>query len=173
MKSNMKKVFLMLALTLLTCGVFAQEDQEYQNLVSISPFRLWNGLRVKYERPLNNKVTYGGIVTYYYGRFPGIQVAPIARLYFKGNAPAGFYAQGKVVGGYYSRPASFASFGGGAALGYQVLRGKSKRWTIDMNLGIKAITFDDGGVTDSSRRTWYLTGPGSIVDGLISIGYRF
>jgi hypothetical protein len=202
----MKKYFLLLMLTMLTCGISAQENQEFKNVVSVSPFRIWNGLRIKYERPLNEKLTYGGILTGYYGSYPGVQLAPIARYYFKGSAPEGFYAQAKIVGGFYSRSISvdiydrpydgllgranhigeedrtqtFTSFGVGIAAGYQLFWGKNNRWSIDINLGVKLTNAipdptlkDNENVISIDNAAWLLTGPGSIVDGLISIGYRF
>lgn len=57
---------------------------ESKNVIGVSPFRLINGFRVKYERILNEKFTVGGTGTLYYGdMFPGIQLAPAARFYFK------------------------------------------------------------------------------------------
>jgi hypothetical protein len=123
-------------------------------------------------------------LTGYYGNYPGVQLAPIGRFYFKAHAPEGFYAQAKVVGAFHSRiviedkKQSFTSFGGGIALGYQLLFGKNDKWVIDLNLGAKFVNpipdpDPEWGVIDLDRAAWILTGPGSIVDGLISIGLRF
>jgi hypothetical protein len=203
----MKKVFWFLLLMIaVSLNGFAQENHEFKSVFGVSPFRLWNGLRLKYERVLTPKVTYGGILTGYYGSTPGIQLAPIARYYFKGTAPEGFYAQAKIVGSFqsrnitvdiYDRPydgfwgsanriatedrkQTFTSFGAGLAAGYQLLWGKNSRWSVDINLGVKFVgnipepTLKENEKTlDLDNLGWYLTGPGSIVDGLVSIGYRF
>ena len=166
-------------------------SQRKSSILGVSPIRLWSGLRLKYERPINDKITYGGILTGYYGSYPGIQLAPIGRFYFKAKAPEGFYAQAKIVGGYFQanytskygdKKQSFTNFGGGIALGYQLLWGKDNKWTIDINLGVKVVgnvpqppdNDDTFGIGNAfSNAGWYTLGPGSIVDGLISIGYRF
>ncbi|MEA5062329.1 MAG: hypothetical protein VB054_03215 [Petrimonas sp.] len=122
----MKKVFLFLLLSVLGLSIFAQETNEFKNVVGISPFQFVNGVRIKYERVLTPKFTTGGLLTGYYGAYPGVQLAPIARFYFKGNAPEGFYAQAKIVGGVYQSTfkegseleegkKSFTSFGAGIA----------------------------------------------------------
>lgn len=183
---------------------FAQENHEFKSVWGISPLRLWDGLRIKYERVLTPQVTYGGMLTGYYGRSgyfgsttPGVKLAPVARFYFKGTAPEGFYAQGKIAGGIFQKNAThypghgeapavdekeqtFTSFGGGLAGGYQLLWGKDNRWSIDVNIGVKYMsdmphrTFGDADhrFIDHTRLDWYIYGPGSIIDGLVSIGYR-
>lgn len=187
----MKKVICVIVLVCATVlNGYAQSDDQ-KNIVSVSPFRIWNGLRVKYERVHNEKLTYGAITTLYYASYPGVQVAPIARFYFKKNAPEGFYAQAKVVAGFFKhdysygeweeQTQSFTSFGAGVAAGYQLFWGKNERWSIDANLGLKFVSsmptpeeYVTGGVVGAfDKGIWATTGPGSIFDGLISIGYRF
>jgi len=151
--------------------------QETNLVVSVSPIRLWNGLRVKLEKPKNDKFTYGGILTYYYDKnFPCIQIAPIARFYFKKHAPEGFYAQAKLPITYftYAGAENPVSFGLGVALGNQILWGKDDRWSLDLNFGFKFITppfSSNYNIGDFGN--FFLTGPGSFIDGLISVGYRF
>jgi hypothetical protein len=191
----MKKVlFFCLLVGLFSTSLFAQSeknsDNDFNHIVGVSPFTLWHGVRVKYENVLTQKLTVGGTLTGYYGTFPGVQIAPAVRFYFKGNAPEGFYAQAKIVGGYHSHTYTtslveqvfggeeeetfttrFDSYGGGVAAGYQLLWGKNDKWTMDFNLGLKFATGNPGSV--SGFLGWGLAGPGSIVDGLVSIGYRF
>jgi hypothetical protein len=176
----MKKVSLVLLMMvgLLSTSLFAQTGEkqasEFKNVVGVSPFAFWHGLRLKYERVLTPKLTVGSLFTGYYGQFPGVQIAPVGRYYFKHTAPKGFYGQAKLVGGYYSCESSenFTSFGFGAAVGYQTLFTKNDKWTFDFNLGLKlsGIAGNSDGVTGLS---WVLWGPGSWIDGLVSIGYRF
>lgn len=175
-----------------------KNSSQLKNLVvGISPIKLlYDGLRIKLEKPMNEKVTYGVLLTGYYKYYPGVQLAPFARFYFKKRAPEGFYAQAKIVGGYYKSSYSyydddfnyiekneyFTSFGGGIAVGYQLLWGNNDRWTIDVNLGIKAVgsppqysgnSFGGSLMSAGNSIGWYATGPGSIIDGLVSVGYRF
>jgi hypothetical protein len=184
----MKKVlFFCLLVSLFSTSLFAQTGEkqtgDFKHLVGVSPFTLWHGLRLKYEAVLTPKMTLGGTLTGYYGgSFPGGQLAPLARFYFKGNAPEGFYAQAKIVGGYHSftgkeisgeeSKKGFMAYGGGIAAGYQLLWGKSDKWSLDFNLGAKfVLNNNEGGL--ASGASWVLLGPGSIVDGMVSIGYRF
>jgi hypothetical protein len=209
---QMKKTILLLMLvSWFSISLLAQteekQSQAFKDVVGVSPLRLWNGLRIKYERVLTPKITCGGILTGYYGLYPGVQLAPVARFYFKGKAPEGFYLQAKIVSGFFQssyidvvldesgnpvkkrngdniyedRKQLFSNFGAGIAAGYQFLWGTNNSWSVDINLGLKVV----GNVPESNESdiwkiqsfvdsiTWYLTGPGSIVDGLISIGYRF
>ena len=187
----MKKLLLtVIAVIAIASTASAQTSSEPKNIIGIWPGRLGNGIRIKYERTLSEKFTIGGTLTGYYGVFPGFQVAPAGRFYFKPNAPEGFYVQGKVLIGFYSQNSnsksvvdgnlytddktSFTRFGGGVAVGYQLLWGKTDRWSLDLNIGVKYHgqnpTFGDGEVDNGK---WGLFGPGSIVDGLASIGYRF
>jgi hypothetical protein len=202
-------VILALCISSFSSPLSAQRGtSEFKHLVGVSPFALWHGLRVKYENVLVPKLTVGGVLTGYYGGVcPGVQLAPIGRFYFKGNAPEGFYAQAKIVSGIYfdnvsvyntdsgenvDKKYSFTSFGGGIAAGYQILWGRNDKWSVDINLGFKLVgppkdyklkdneTYDDGpsGYERSFDKIgtglgWILWGPGSIVDGLVSIGYRF
>ena len=179
----MKKVLLVLMLSAVSLSMFAQEPREFRHIVGLSPFQLLSGVRVKYETPLNDRFSVGGLATFYYGNFPGFQLAPQARFFFRENAPEGFYAQAKLVAGFHSLrnaypSVNFSSFGAGVALGYQVFFGRDRRWTFDVNLGLKGV----GGPPSQANEwaedavnttVWFLTGPGSIIDGLISIGYRF
>ena len=166
------------------CIVYVKKEyqtQGFKNIVGISPFRLINGLRIKYETRLNGNVTCGGFLTYYYPTsympkgYGGIQFAPFARHYYR-TAPKGEYFQGKILGGIFY-PSTFTYFGAGLAWGYQFI-GKNNRWTLDINLGLKvalASHFPSTGGEDDyfAVMWWYIAGPGSFVDGLFSIGYRF
>lgn len=171
-------------------GQAVEKNHVGESVVGISPVRLWNGLRIKYEFVFSEKLTFGGTGTYYYGMYPGFQIAPTGRYYLKNNAPEGLYLQGKIVGGYYKTDwytsegedttKSFTNFGLGAAVGYQMLWGKNSQWSLDLNIGVKFVgnvpKWEDdeyGFASALDNATWYSTGPGSILDGLVSIGYRF
>jgi hypothetical protein len=206
----MKKVTILFLFSTLCLSVIAQEKQEFKNIIGVSPFQLANGVRIKYERLQNGNFTYGGILTGYYPNpkyhdYSGVQLAPIARYYFKEKAPKGFYAQAKILGGIYSteleietydkpytpdsertfiksehKRQTFSSFGGGLAIGFQTVWGDRKRLIIDINLGLKYMGDISATLKDNEElfpcnhlEDWYFIGPASIIDGLISIGYRF
>ena len=207
----MRKITFLLLFSIIFSDLMAQEKQEFKNILGISPFQIVNGVRIKYERLLNEKITYGGILTGYYPNpkyhdYSGIQLAPTAKVYFRGKAPKGFYAQAKFLSGVYSadidietydkpysphtertylnsehRKHTFASFGGGLAIGFQAIWGDRKRMVIDLNLGLKYMgditmpnTKDNEEIFPCNHlEDWHLVGPASIIDGLISIGYRF
>ena len=168
----MKKAFLVVVLSIVSLGMFAQEAQNFRHIVGISPFQLGSGIRVKYETPLNNRFTVGGVLTYYYGSFPGVHLAPQGRFFFRSNAPDGLYAQGRIIAGYHFDTEINTTFGAGLALGYQVFFGRSNRLFLDFNVGARFMT-PVASDMDVLGLTWYLWGPGSIIDGLFSIGYRF
>jgi len=197
----MNKIKLLLIFTIINSSLVAQEEQELKNILGVSPLQIVNGVRIKYERVLNGQITYGGILTGYYPNpkyhdYSGVQLAPIAKLYFKENAPKGFYCQAKILGGIYSteididnyktrktehRTHTFASFGIGMAIGFQAIWGENKRMVLDMNLGLKHMgdipmpnTKEHEEIFPCNHlEDWHLIGPASIIDGLISIGYRF
>ena len=207
----MNKVISLLLLIIISFSLFAQEKQEFKSIIGISPLQIPNGVRIKYERLLNKKITYGGILTGYYPNpkyhdYSGVQLAPITRIYFKNKAPKGFYSQAKILSGIYStevaidiydkpyspdfertliksehRTRTFTSFGIGMAIGFQAIWGDNKRMVLDMNLGLRYMGDISMPTTKENEEIfpcnhlgdWHLIGPASIVDGLISIGYRF
>ena len=128
--------------------------------------------------------------------FDGVRMDPFIRLYLGNEAPKGIYLQAKVVVGYLNNSLVytdvdgntidgnwFASGGAGINIGYQALTGKSENWVIDINIGFKLVTPVTGSkdITTSGGNNayaaenaiWYLSGPGSVFDGHIGIGYRF
>lgn len=140
------------------------------NIISFEPIRLWNGLRFKYERVLGDRFTAGTQATIYYGNYSGYQISPLARFYFKRNAPEGFYAQAKIPLGlfkneytafisddgtnipirdYYGnlingevkdKKQTFFNAGLGLAVGWQMLFGKTDNWSLDFNMGVKFVS---------------------------------
>ncbi|GHT51446.1 hypothetical protein AGMMS49982_08920 [Bacteroidia bacterium] len=202
---KLKKVFLVSVAIMTSVSMFAQSESS-KAVIGISPVQLMHGVRIKYEKPLSDKISYGALLTGYYGDFPGGQLAPIVRYYFKKHAPEGFYAQAKIVFGMHlndyatyklkdgetapiylagvmmngdpvTKTQTFFNVGGGLTAGYQMLFGKDDKWSIDVNFGVKFVggvpVPDDaaGGVLDNLG--WAVSGPGSIIDGLFSVGYRF
>ena len=164
-------------------------------LISVAPIGLINKFRVKYERQINNDFTFGTYFNYYWGLYKGVRIDPIFRFYLGDEAPEGVYLQAKLVIGYFKNPFTyyndqgvyqdgywFGNGGAGVNIGYQTLTGKSNNWVIDINVGFKIVspvgnpndyTYDGTDVNAIENGIWYLTGPGSIFDGHIGIGYVF
>lgn len=192
----MKRFTLLMTTLIMLLGCIPASAQEHQNK-NIVGIALGTPLhpRVKYERILNDKMTIGGIATIYAWNFidssddyyTGFQVAPIGRYHFVRKAGDGMYVQAKIPMGYYqekvsdswsdvddgySNGASFFSVGFGAAIGYQVLI-KNSKWSIDTYIGVQygtSKTIHE----DKSRSLWgEINSPGSILDGHLSICYRF
>jgi hypothetical protein len=183
-------------LLFLILGSFSAFGQSANHVFTVSPFGTINKVRVKYEKPLSNSFSLGTFVSGYYGAFRGVQVAPIVRAYLSGDAPSGFYLQGKALASFHTRvysavingteitsdPHSFSSYGGGFGIGYQVLLGKKKNISLDFGIGAKLMTAvpspgkDDGfdAFTEGlDNFTFFTVGPGSFFDGLIAIGIAF
>jgi hypothetical protein len=191
----MKKVLLILSLAFSSVS-FAQEKT---HLVKLH-IGLLNKFKVSYEHPLSEKLSVGGALGLYYGDFPGVKVEPSVRYYFGSECPDGFYAQGRVIFGSFSKDltyyfggdaltsldaftkkVSFTSFGGGLDIGYQWLSGKNKNIIIDISLGAQfmdnkklteSITVD-GDTYTPANLSFLTTGPGAIFNPRLSIGYAF
>jgi len=169
---------LAMALLMISAGAYAQE----KNVIGIAPFKLGNGLKLKYETTLTEKITVGGIGTYFYGGwFTGLQVAPMGRYYFK-NALQGFYGQGTAVVGFQKRNEkewpdmdfnvvnnkSGLNLGVGMAIGYQKFIGK--RFTFDLNAGFRPILKYPDNWGKGTKESF---DEKNNFDALLSIGYRF
>ena len=187
----MKKVLLIAALAVSSVS-FAQEKN---HLVKLH-IGLLNKFKVSYEHPLSEKLSVGGALGLYYGTFPGVKVEPSVRYYFGSECPDGFYAQGRVIFGSFSKDLtyysdnevfarvdkiSFTSFGGGLDIGYQWLSGKQKNIIIDISLGAQFMDNSkliesklvDGVKYTPANLSFLTTGPGAIFNPHLSIGYAF
>lgn len=187
----MRKAILLAVLAVLTVS-FSFAQDEGKQIVGVSPGFLIRGLRVKYETPIKEKISVGGTLSGYFlaTSYPGIQIAPFARYYFK-EATDGFYGQFKLQGGFHSAKIienqelvnkSFVAFGGGIAFGYQRVISKNGRWLFDANIGIRVSAYPPEGDKEDAAdafigglktANWGSMGPGSVFDGLFSICYRF
>lgn len=158
----------------------------------VAPLGLVNKVRFKAEYvPMAKKRTYGSVVSLHYPlvgtspvdvvHYSGLTIEPFVRWYGKelGN---GFYFQAKgfaaLIKYEYALFAFFISdlekgtimsTGLGAGLGYQYHFGKGNKWMVDSSIGLR--------ITGSSDdyfeyTTWYRSGPGSLVNPMILIGYK-
>jgi len=189
----MKKIFFVLVFISTVSSVTAQN-----NIIGFDLTLYLNRVKIKYERVLSDRYTIGSQSTIFYGWFPGFQLAPIGRMYFKKDAPEGFYAQGKICMGIFQsghqsvvsgeeKTQIFSNFGAGFAFGYQWLLGDNKQWSVDLSLGLKFVgsvpiygsmgnSWDEllnAWHTIPGNTAWRLFGPGSFVDTLFTVGYRF
>jgi hypothetical protein len=177
----MRKAILVAMLCIIAClPTYAQENP---HILTLSPAGLVTKLRIKYETPLAPSLTLGGTASFYHTMFKGTQLACNIRLYPGGQAPKGFYLQGKTVGGIHAvnvmnpftsreeREAS-TSIGGGLGVGYQFVF--SADIVIDLGIGLKFMT-PLRLATDSTwhNLSYYYYGPGSLLDGIIAIGFAF
>ncbi|MCH8903958.1 MAG: hypothetical protein IIA45_08600 [Bacteroidetes bacterium] len=160
-----------------------------ENVITVSSGVI-NKIKFKYEKPLNHNVTIGSFFAWYYGTFPGPQIAPIIRYYIGTETMDRIYMQakvlfdfhGSVLGDYVLYENPFLAAGGGVGFGYQVFTGKNDNIVIDIGIGLKIlIPFSDISTTTGTgfdnlidaANWWYITGPGSVFDGLLAFGYAF
>lgn len=145
----MKKMYLLLSAiaALLFFDVSAQE-----NIIRVSPLAFAKfKAKVHYERVLSPQFTAGAIGSGFFGIYPGARIEPFARFYVSGEAPSGFYFQGK---GHYSMNSisvtatdnngnqstyehSFDEWGGSGCFGWQLLAGKKDNIVLDFFTGYR------------------------------------
>lgn len=181
----MKKIKVLVLIAFFgTCAAFSQD----RNIVTFSPLGLVNKVKFKYEHSFNNNISVGGFAAMYYGLYPGVQIAPFGRYYFGEEGPEGVYLQAKLLAGFHqyeyvdettgnNAKKPFSSYGGGLGIGYQRLTGKNKNIAIDVAIGFKLMTppiqSNNQIYTDVNSGVYLLTGPGSLYDGLLSVGLSF
>ncbi|MBK6443891.1 MAG: hypothetical protein IPG90_09280 [Bacteroidetes bacterium] len=171
---------------LLANTAFSQDTVQQRIAIIASPASLVMGnyakIKVRIQAELHSRFAVGTDVKYYFSKvYPGYQILPFAKIFFRENNSKGLYVYVNVFYGqnkglpeknekYY--PCYGAGFGGG----WQVLFGHSKRGILDLALGLKGIetkaNISMRNVPDSYD-DYYFIGPGSFVDGMIGIGYRF
>jgi hypothetical protein len=201
----MKKLIIVLITSLFSLHSFSQyvndgsaeiEKKMPKNVITISPLGFINKARLKVERGIGNYFSVGAIGSFYYGVFPGFQVAPFVRVYPQGEGLNGFYLYVKgiygnhspiydVIDPYYQSvnriENPFESTGIGTGLGIQVISGKNKSVAVDFSMGVKFMSpasyvFDTNYYEISGAFTnaiYYTTGPGSYFDGFVGVGISF
>jgi hypothetical protein len=85
-----------------------------------------------------------------------------------------------VASSYKPREENFATAGLGLGLGYQIMTGKRKGIVIDIMIGAKfmidapePVYPDFDGYNYTSVDTWNATGPGSLFNGMLGVGFAF
>lgn len=181
---TLKKIlFLLTLIFFVNISVHAQSA----NHVATLSIGVTNKIRVKYEQAFNSVISAGVFGNYYYGLYQGFRVDPIVRIYFLGKAPSGLYAQIKGVFGQFTTEESailnqnnkekvtFYNTGGGFGIGFQYAGNTT---AVDMGIGFKLVTgvpkyTKDNFQYQGDNAVFYSTGPGSIFDGLIAVGFSF
>jgi len=175
---------------------FAQNEFEKENIFSFAPGGFVNKIRLKFEQAYTKSASFGSHINIYYLLYKGVMIEPFYRYYFSATAPVGIYAQLKASAGFFMSKIDytyednffsdtkevrhiFPAYGGGMAAGYQWQTTKSK--LIDVYVGYRIIPFlaptyknIDGFTYNTSYGIlWYITGPGSILNCHVGLGYYF
>ncbi|WP_314861780.1 hypothetical protein [Porphyromonas endodontalis] len=151
-------------------------------LVSTAPQHLLLGIDLGVERALSPKFSLGADLTTHLWLLetPNIALSPIGKYYFWGNVGTGIYARAKAVVGYFfGKTALDAPYYAGLGIGFGFLLplGKSKRWYMGADSGIKlAVPFGPEGSQSpqkgSSGAAYYtILSPASIPELSVRIAY--
>ncbi len=132
-------------------------------LVSTAPQHLLFGFDLGLERSLSPKLSLGADLTTHLWllEMPNIAISPMAKYYFTGTVGSGIYARAKAVAGYFFGATVFDApyyAGGGVGFGFLLPIGKTGRWHLGADCGIKlAIPFGDGGDRPALGGDWGIT----------------
>lgn len=151
-------------------------------LVSTAPQHLLFGIDLGIERSLTPKFSLGADLTTHLWllEMPNIAISPMAKYYFTGTVGSGIYARAKAVAGYFFGTTALDApyyAGGGVGFGFLLPMGKTGRWYLGTDCGIKlAIPFGDGGDRPALGGDWGITyytllSPASIPELSIRIAY--
>lgn len=164
----------------------AQDTTQHRIAILTSPSSLVTGnyakVKVRIQVQLKSFVVAGTDVKYYFSKvYPGYQILPFAKFFFRENNSKGFYMYvnafyGQSKGLPNKKDKYYACYGGGFGGGFQTLFGHNKRGILDLALGVKGIETKANlsmSHVPESYDDYYFIGPGSIIDGMIGIGFRF
>lgn len=153
-------------------------------LVSTAPQHFLFGIDLGIERSLTPKFSLGADLTTHLWllEMPNIAISPMAKYYFTGTVGTGIYARVKAVAGsFFGTTTALGKpyyAGGGVGFGFLLPIGKTGRWHLGADCGIKlAIPFGDGGDRPALGGDWGITyytllSPASIPELSIRIAYR-
>ena len=153
-----------------------------ETLVSTAPQHLLFGIDLGIERSLTPKFSLGADLTTHLWllEMPNIAISPMAKYYFTGTVGAGIYARVKAVAGYFFGDTALGGpyyAGGGVGFGFLLPIGKTGRWHLGADCGIKlAIPFSLGENRSVGGGEWGITyytllSPASIPELSIRIAY--
>ena len=166
---------------------FAQEKSDKKReapktLISTAPQHLLFGIDLGVERALSPKFSLGADLTTHLWllEMPNIAISPMAKYYLTGTVGTGIYARVKAVAGYFFGTTVFDApyyAGGGVGFGFLLPIGKTGRWYLGADTGIKlAIPFGDGGDRSVEGGDWgisyyTLLGPTALPELSVRIAY--
>ena len=153
-----------------------------ETLISTAPQHFLFGIDLGLERSLTPKFSLGADLTTHLWllEMPNIAISPMAKYYFTGTVGAGIYARVKAVAGYFFGATVFDApyyAGGGVGFGFLLPIGKTGRWHLGADCGIKlAIPFGDGGDRPALGGDWGITyytllGPTAVPELSVRIAY--
>lgn len=164
----------------------AQDTAQHRIAILTSPTALVTGnyakVKVRFQVQIKSIVVIGTDMKYYFSKvYPGYQILPFAKFFFRENNSKGFYMYvnafyGQSKGLPNKKDKYYACYGGGFGGGFQALLGHNKRGILDLALGVKGIETKANlsmSNVPESYDDYYFIGPGSIIDGMIGIGFRF
>lgn len=164
----------------------SQDTTQHRIAILTSPTALVTGNYAKFKLRIQVQtksiVVVGTDVKYYFSKvYPGYQILPFAKFFFRENNSKGFYMYvnafyGQNKGLPNKKDKYYACYGGGFGGGFQALLGHNKRGILDLALGVKGIETKANlsmSNVPESYNDYYFIGPGSIIDGMIGIGFRF
>ena len=166
---------------------FAQEKSDKKReapktLISTAPQHLLFGIDLGVERALSPKFSLGADLTTHLWllEMPNIAISPMAKYYLTGTVGTGIYARVKAVAGYFFGTTVFDApyyAGGGVGFGFFLPIGKTGRWYLGADTGIKlAVPFGDGGDRSVEGGDWgisyyTLLGPTALPELSVRIAY--
>ncbi len=166
---------------------FAQEKSDKKReapktLISTAPQHLLFGIDLGVERALSPKFSLGADLTTHLWllEMPNIAISPMAKYYLTGTVGTGIYARVKAVAGYFFGTTVFDApyyAGGGVGFGFLLPIGKTGRWYLGADTGIKlAVPFGDGGDRSVEGGDWgisyyTLLGPTALPELSVRIAY--
>lgn len=158
------------------------KEEVPQLLLSTAPQHFLFGVNLGLERSITSKFSLGADVTTHLWLLetPNVALSPIGKYYFWGNVGTGIYARAKAVVGYFfGKTALDAPYYAGLGIGFGFLLplGKSKRWYMGADSGIKlAVPFGPEGSQSpqkgpSGAAYYTILSPASIPELSIRIAY--
>ncbi len=113
-----------------------------KTLISTAPQHLLFGFDLGLERSLSPKLSLGADLTAHLWllEMPNMAISPMVKYYFTGTVGSGIYARAKAVAGYFfGTTALDAPYYAGLGVGFGFLLpiGKTKRWHLGIDGGVK------------------------------------